>query len=166
MLPGMDATTRKRWMAAAQPRSFTGLMALYESNYRRFERLAPEDDLPFETAQSRGTDAWLYLRVIERCRYTTTVHLTHWFTVDGVQRPDPDLRMRVYRDAGLAEAIYCDARSRYAALAGVPDIDQAVLAHQWPRNVMLNKWLAYCLAQGHSFGGAHRPRLKETVPIT
>lgn len=156
----MTATTRNHWLAAAQPRSFTGLMALYESNYRRFERLVPEDDLPFEAAESRGADTRLYLRVLERCRYTMTVHLTHWFELDGELRPDPDLRLRLYRDAGLAEAIYCDARSRYAALAGVPVIDQSVLAHQWPRNLLLNKWLAYCLTQGHSFGGAHRPRLR------
>ncbi len=74
-------------------------------------------------------------------------------------RADPDLTLRLYRDAQLAEAIYCDARSRYASLAGVPDIDDAVLDSQWPRNLLLNKWLAYCLAQGHSFGGANRPRV-------
>ncbi|NNC22777.1 DUF1249 domain-containing protein [Salinisphaera sp. USBA-960] len=158
----MTGTTRNHWLAAARPRSFTGLMALYESNYRRFERLVPEVDLPFQFAESRGADNWLYLRVLERCRYTTTVHLTHWFEFDGELRPDPDLRLRLYGDAGLVEAIYCDQRSRYAALAGLPAIDQSVVAHQWPRNLMLNKWLAYCLAQGHSFGGAHRPRSHST----
>lgn len=161
----MTTPTRNDWLASAKPRSFTGLMALYESNYRRFERLAPENDLPFETAESRGADAWLYLRVTERCRYTTTIHMTHWFEVDDEWRADPDIHLRLYRDAQLVEAIYCDARSRYAALAGVPDIDRYVLAHQWPRNVLLNKWLAYCLAQGHSFGGAHRPRLRQPEPL-
>lgn len=148
-----------RWLrAAAQPRSFTGLMALYESNYRRFLRLAPEAELPFEYAVSPGVERKLYLRVIERCRYTTTVHLTYWFGEGCDAHPDPDLKLRVYRDAQLAEAIYCDSASRYAALAGVPHIEDNVLMTQWPRNLLLNKWLAYCLQQGHSFGGAHRPR--------
>lgn len=154
----MAILRRNHWLADAQPRSFTGLMGLYESNFRRFERLAPELDLPFDEACSVGADATLYLRVLERCRYTTTVHLTYWFSDEGSARADPDLTLRLYRDARLAEAVYCDARSRYAALAGVPDIDDTVLDNQWPRNLLLNKWLAYCLAQGHGFGGAHRPR--------
>ena len=154
----MPTLQRNHWLAAAQPRSFTRLMGLYESNYRRFERLVPELDLPFETAESRGADDTLYLRVVERCRYTTTVHLTYWFGEGDARHADPDLLLRVYQDAQLAEAISCDARSRYVALAGVPEIDEDVLATQWPRNLLLNKWLAYCLAQGHGFGGAHRPR--------
>lgn len=154
----MVKVTRNHWLAAATPRSFTGLMGLYESNYRRFERLAPELDLPFEQASSIGEDATLHLRVIERCRYTTTVNLTYWFGEGEEAHADPDLTLRLYRDAQLAEAIYCDARSRYASLAGVPEIDDAVLDSQWPRNLLLNKWLAYCLTQGHSFGGANRPR--------
>lgn len=154
----MPRLKANHWLAGAEPRSFTGLMGLYESNFRRFERLAPELDLPFDTAHSVGSEATLYLRVIERCRYTTTVNLTYWFGEGEAARPDPDITLRVYRDAELAEAIYCDARSRYAALAGVPNIDEDVLSEQWPRNLLLNKWLAYCLAEGHSFGGANRPR--------
>lgn len=164
----MSVITRNRydWMrAAAQPRSFIGLMSLYESNYLRFLRLVPETDIPFDHAVSRGIDQDLHLRVLQRCRYTLTVHLTHWFDDGEHVRPDPDLKLRIYRDARLAEAIYCDACSRYAALAGVPHIGDGVLAAQWPRNLLLNKWLAYCLQQGHSFGGAHRPR-REVDAVT
>lgn len=149
---------RNDWLAAAQPRSFTGLMSLYESNYRRFERLVPELDMPFDRAQSQGAEAVLHLRVLERCRYTTTINLTYWFGTGEQVHPDPDITLRLYRDVQLVEAIYCDARSRYAALADVPDIDSQVLDNQWPRNLLLNKWLAYCLAQGHGFSAANRPR--------
>lgn len=135
-----------------------GLMALYESNYRRFLRLVPEMDVPFDYAVSSGVDHDLHLRVLERCRYTVTLHMTHWFGDGDAARPDPDLKLRIYRDAQLAEAIYCDSASRYAALAGVPHIEDDVLAAQWPRNQLLNKWLAYCLQQGHGFSVANRPR--------
>lgn len=156
----MSVVTRnpQQWLAAPRPRSFAGLMALYESNYRRFVRLLPEVVVPFEHAVSHGVDQDLYLHVLERCRYTTTIHLTHWFGQGDDARPDPDLKLRIYHDVQLAEAIYCDAASRYAALAGVPHIDADVAAAQWPRNVLLNKWLAYCLQQGHGFSTAHRPR--------
>jgi uncharacterized protein YqiB (DUF1249 family) len=159
----MVKTTQHKWLAAARPRSFAGLMGLYESSYRRFERLAPELDLPFAQAQSVGADATLYLRVIDRHRYTTTINLTYWFSDGESQWPDPDITLRLYHDAQLAEAIYCDAASRYAALAGVPDIHSEVLDTQWSRNLLLNKWLAYCLAQGHSFGGARRPRYSRSL---
>lgn len=159
----MPKLKRNHWLSAAQPRSFTGLMGLYESNFRRFERLAPELDLPFERARSVGEDAVLHLQVVERCRYTTTVNLTYWFGEGEHAHPDPNITLRLYRDAELAEAIYCDARSRYAALAGLPDIDEDVLSEQWPRNLLLNKWLAYCLAQGHGFSGAARPRVGPSV---
>src|SRR5699024_8994125 len=90
-------------------------------------------------------------------------HLTHWVGEGVAARPAPDLKLRVYRDARLAEAIYCDASSRYAALAGVPHIDDQVLATQWPRNCLLNSWLATCLQQGHGFSTAQRPRLTDSV---
>lgn len=147
---------RTRW---ARPRSLAGLMALYESNYRRLQRLLPELDVPFEQAVSHaGGDRDLHLRVLERCPYTLTLHLTYWFDDDSGPRADPDLAVRIYRDAQLAEAIRCDAHSRYAALAGITLEDGRVVTQQWERNLLLNKWLAFCLQQGHGFGMAHRPR--------
>lgn len=147
---------RQRW---ARPRSFAGLMALYESNYRRLQRLLPELELPFEQAVSRASgDRDLHLRVLERCPYTLTLHLTYWFEDGEARRADPDLAVRVYRDAELAEAIRCDSHSRYAALAGIDLEEGRVVTEQWERNLLLNKWLAFCLQQGHGFGMAHRPR--------
>lgn len=147
---------RQRW---AWPRSFAGLMALYESNYRRLQRLLPELEVPFEQAVSHASsDRDLHLRVLERCPYTLTLHLTYRFDDGGDERADPDLTVRVYRDAQLAEAIRCDAHSRYAALAGIDLEEGRVVTAQWERNLVLNKWLAFCLQQGHGFGMAHRPR--------
>lgn len=134
-------------------------MALYESNYRRLQRLLPELDVPFERAESRVPgDRDLRLRVLERCRYTITLHLTYRFELADGWRDDPDLSVRVYRDAHLAEAIRCDAHSRYAALAGIELEEGEVVRAQWQRNLFLNKWLAFCLRQGHGFGLANRPR--------
>lgn len=150
---------RRHW---ARPRSFAGLMALYESNYRRFERLAPELDLPFDAAVSHSaSDRDLHLRVIERCKYTTTVHLTYWFRANGVPRPDPDVQIRLYHDAGLAEAVHCQAQSRYAALPGLDLENEAALDAQWPRNLLLNKWLLFCLQHGHGFSHIARPRVRD-----
>lgn len=155
----MAVKQRTDLVGAARPRTFAGLMALYESNYRRFTRLVPEIDLPFESAvSSSSTDRQLFLRVTERCRYTTTVHLTYWFGEGETAEPDPDLRIRLYRDAELAEAVHCQAHSRYAALPGLDLHNEAALDAQWPRNLLLNKWLAFCLSHGHGFSHVDRPR--------
>ncbi len=155
----MAIKTRLHKIYLPQPRSFAGLMALYESNFRRFVRLVPEIDIPFEHAVSHSaTDRDLRLRVVERCKFTTTVHLTYWFDDDQTPRPDPDLTVRIYRDAELAEAVHCDATLRYTVISGLDLADGDVLNAQWPRNLLLNKWLAYCLQQGHGFTAAHRPR--------
>ncbi|MDT0634022.1 DUF1249 domain-containing protein [Spectribacter hydrogenooxidans] len=154
----MSLKTRQQLVRSATPRSFAGLMALYESNFRRFVRLVPETDLPFEQARSRSpTDRDLHLRVLERCKYTTTVHLTYWFE-DGAPQADPDLHIRLYRDAALAEAVHCQAQSRYTALPGLDLENERALHAQWPRNLLLNKWLAFLIQHGHGFATVGRPR--------
>jgi uncharacterized protein YqiB (DUF1249 family) len=64
---------------------------------------------------------------------------------------DPDLEIRVYHDARLAEASACGQWIRHRSLehvrAGIP----AQLGERWLRNMMLNKWLDYCLERGHEF---------------
>lgn len=155
----MALKQRKHTLRAARPRSFAGLMALYESNFRRFVRLVPEPELPFDVAVSHSrSDRDLHLRVTERCKYTTTVHLSYWFGDGESAQPDPDLRIRLYRDAELAEAVHCQAHSRYAALPGLDLANEAALDAQWPRNLLLNKWLAFCLQHGHGFSHVDRPR--------
>lgn len=134
-------------------------MSLYESSYRRFVRLVPDVDLPFDSAVSHSPcDRDLHLRVTERCRYTTTVHLSYWFGAGRSAEPDPDLCIRLYRDAELAEAVHCQAHSRYAALPGLDLVHEPALDVQWPRNLLLNKWLAFCLQHGHGFSHVDRPR--------
>lgn len=155
----MALQTRRHKIHLPEPRSFAGLMALYESNFRRFARLCPEVDMPFDQAVSRSpSDRDLHITVVERCKYTTTVHLTYWFDAPDQRQADPDLLIRLYRDAQLAEAVHCQARSRYAALPGIDLENEAALQAQWPRNLLLNKWLAFCIQNGHGFTAANRPR--------
>jgi len=53
----------------------------------------------------------------------------------------PDMRVRIYHDARLAEAQEWGLQSRAER-----ELDQ-----RWARNMMLNKWLEYCLERGHRF---------------
>lgn len=143
-----------------RPRSFTGLMALYESNHQRLARLVPDIDFPFDEAVSRSEqDADLHLSVLERCKYTTDVHLTYWFKDDAGSAADPDVVVRVYHDAGLAEALRCGPNLPGIDPRGLDLESGTHMQRRWARNLLLNKWLAYCLEHGHGFATADRPRL-------
>jgi len=88
-----------------RPLTFTGLMTLYESNYVRLGWLLPDaDKLDGERISSPGVDLPLHARLLERARYTTTIHLTYFFADERERVADPDLTVRLYHDARLAEA--------------------------------------------------------------
>lgn len=156
----MTSMTHKNVLELGRPRSFTGLMALYESNYQRLARLVPEIDFPFDQAVSRTRrDTDLHLRVLERCKYTTDVHLTYWFEDAQGSAADPDVLVRVYHDAGLAEALRCGPHLPGVDPRGLDLESGSHMERRWARNLLLNKWLAFCLIHGHGFATAERPRL-------
>lgn len=144
-----DALTQASWRA--RPRSFVALMSLYESNYIRLGWLT--GDLRRLTGASRSCiegDCDLLLAVIEQCAYTSILDLTYELAAaEGTVRC-PDLRLRVYHDARLVEAELPPARTAEAAVkAG--GCTERELRQRWARNMMLNKWLEYCVERGHRF---------------
>ena len=133
-----------------KPRSFVGLMALYESNYLRLLRLVPELERIDGCFRSNvAGDCQLHVEILERCRYTITLSLTYLFdTEDGVVA-DPDLRVRAYLDGQLAEAMSLTGDHRHSELQRLLKATRHELDLRWKRNVILNKWLDYLSDQGH-----------------
>ncbi|MBM4232980.1 MAG: DUF1249 domain-containing protein [Gammaproteobacteria bacterium] len=170
----MDARTRgkcdlRQWLSKhlptesllptswrSQPGSFVALMSIYESNYRRLGQLVGElhslDGLHRSSVQG---DVELELTVIERSPYTTMLQLTYLFGEGAAIPTAPDMEVRIYHDAQLAEAYSWANRHAHPLLrswrhhAGL-DLDQ-----RWTRNIVLNKWLEYCLERGHGFTQLH-----------
>jgi len=133
-----------------KPRSFVGLMALYESNYLRLLRLIPEVgrlDGCFRSRVARDCD--LHIDVLERCRYTVTLSLTYHLETDDGLFIDPDMTIRAYLDGQLAEAMMVGHQQRHAALRQFVDEHGRELDERWQRNIVLNKWLEYLSDQGH-----------------
>lgn len=132
--------------------ALTTLMALYESNYRRLQRLLPERDFPLDAAVScpLGPHASLHLSIDERCRYTQTLRLCHHIAAGGCAVQVPEQRLRVYHDAGLVEAL---------PIGTQPEAPLAALGQRQLRNRQLNQWLRLWLEQGHGFLHQGRPRL-------
>ena len=133
-----------------KPRSFVGLMALYESNYLRLLRLLPELEQLDGCFRSRvAGDCDLYLEVLERCRYTVTLSLTYHLKTDDGLILDPDITVRAYLDGRLAEAMMVGNRQRHMVLRKFLDEHKRELDLRWRRNIVLNKWLEYLSDQGH-----------------
>ncbi len=143
---------------AVRPESFGGLMALYESNYVRLRWLLPDLQLIRHAgtrmmSQCKG-DFSLYLDVLEATRYTTTFRLTYFLDSDEGMVADPDLRLRLYHDAGQLEAMACADQHHHAALRQFTTLPGSELQQRWARNMMLNKWLEYCADREHDFGSS------------
>jgi uncharacterized protein YqiB (DUF1249 family) len=134
------------------PNTFAGLMELYESNYIRLRNLVPDLAAMPSIAVSQVPGALdLHLRILERCRFTTTLGLTYCFQDEEGLVPAPDIRVRIYHDAQLGEVIACGRRrgprhAQYNCLHHTYS-----LTEKWRMNRFLQKWLGYCLRQGHRF---------------
>ena len=134
----------------ARPVSFVSLMTLYESNYIRLRGLVGDvRSLAGRHVSRVPGDCDLHLEAVEQNPYTTVLRLTYLF--DGETGPvaDPDLEVRVYHDARLAEASRCARWVRHPGLESIRSGLSVALGERWLRNMLLNKWLDYCVDRGH-----------------
>jgi len=133
-----------------RPRSFVGLMALYESNYLRLLQLIPEiHRLDGYYRSSVAGDCDLHVEIQERSRYTITMSLSYFFSEDGVRIADPDMQVRMYLDGQLGECMGFSGDHRHAELRRLCRAHRHELDKRWRRNIVLNKWLEFLMDGGH-----------------
>lgn len=147
-----DALLPVSWRS--RPGDFISLMTLYESNYVRVNDWLPQlRSMEGEHVSRLNDDCPLYFNIEEHSRYTTTFTLTYRF--EGIEGSiaDPDLQVRVYYDAHMAEVLSCARWHQHGVLASIKSSLSAQLNDRWLRNMMLNKWLEYCVECGHRFQG-------------
>jgi len=134
----------------ARPVSFVSLMTLYESNFIRLRALVGDvRGLRGRSLSSAPGDLDLHVEALEHSPYTSILRLTYFFADAEATVAEPDLEVRVYHDARLAEATRCSRRVRHPGLAGLQDRLSSTLDERWRRNMLLNKWLDYCAERGH-----------------
>lgn len=129
------------------------LIELYESNYVRLMRLAPELESMRGSVVSRVAGALdLYLTVDERFKFTTSLLLTYRFEHEdeGIVL-EPRARINVYHDVRCAEVVSHYRRRRSRSInpwrrGHMPEVER-----RWRMNRFLNKWLRFCGHQGHLF---------------
>ena len=140
------------------------LQRLHEANYHLLMRLVPcLQDISEAAVSVAHKAANLYLHIHERTPYTTVLSLTHQIELGDSSMPAPDLWLRVYHDACVAEAIAQQdgagpAHSRDYCLQLGLDSDI-----KWKLNQFMEKWLRNCIALGHVFSEDSLQEASEAV---
>jgi uncharacterized protein YqiB (DUF1249 family) len=150
----MELLTRHLEHGVAAARTFGGLMDIYEQNYIRLRRLIPEFDRIGANAVSTAPGSMdLHYECLERSKYTTVFRLTYKF-----ETLEPNLEIRVYHDARVAEVLASNVQlggagwwDRRHKVSSMFRADLQNLQTKWRLNRFLQKWLHYCLKQGHMF---------------
>lgn len=144
--------TRPNALETDERCSFAALMELYENNYIFMRRLVPDPDRSEDVTVSRvdGTPD-LHMEILERCAYTTSLLLTHCFQDGGAPEVTPDLKVRVYHDARVAEVLPESCLRGFSYWSGREPPTPGTLQWRWEVNRFLNRWLRYCLGEGHAF---------------
>lgn len=144
--------TTGRRIRLVSPRSFAGLMTLYESNHARLRQLLGNLwPLPAALVSVSPSDLNVHLTLVGRSRYTTRWRMSYRLELDGAILADPDLLLCIYHDARLVEAVSCCEQRRHHALTGLPVQAPSEMERRWLLNILLNKWLAHCLDHRHVF---------------
>lgn len=148
----MFVETLQQRVRLVRPRSFAGLMTVYESNHTRMKQLLGDlQRVPEHAVSTSQTDLSLHISVQERSRYTTVMQMTYWFDSAEGSVADPNLSVRIYHDARLVEAVDCAGNPRHAVLRPLWRPAKSELEQRWTLNILLNKWLEFCLDNRHAF---------------
>lgn len=134
-----------------RPGTFGGLITLYEANFVKLAGLVGDPARPAAEIISRSCrDCDLHLRIEPGSRYTRLYRLTYLFEEPDGRVADPDLSVRVYLDARVAEVIDWAPFHRHPHLSRLRVQWLGELDRRWASNMVLSKWLDYLLDMGHA----------------
>jgi hypothetical protein len=135
-----------------RPGTLGGLISLYEGNFIKLSALLGDVAALSGRCISRSSrDCDLHLSIEDGSRYTRLLRLTYVFDEGGTQVAEPDLCVRLYLDARVAEVIGWAQVGRHEGLSRLTEQYSRELDRRWARNMVLSKWLDYLLENGHSY---------------
>lgn len=128
------------------------LQAICEANYLRLLRLMPamavQDELRIVVDADDGQHQMLVMRVLERCRYTTTLQVRHERRHEWLA--PPSMEVRLYHDANMAEVVAAYNRRRFKGVYPYPNEQMLQPDEKYQLNSFLGEWLGYCQQYGQS----------------
>lgn len=126
---------------------FPAMMRLYEINYAQLRRLVPRVNQVGETSVFQVNATTYRLKIEEVTRYTTVVVIQQTAPKVSYWRL-PELRVRLYHDALIAEVCATQQIARFKARYDYPNkrLHQRDEKHQI--NQFLSDWLRFCLIHG------------------
>jgi len=126
-----------------------------ESNYQKLLKLIPDLMAFEETAIGLAPHhTTLHLEIIERTPYTLTVELSHCFDRNQQEFMAPAVKIRIYRDAQLAEVLSDHARAGVGQVFKDPGLSREIMNYKWRLNYFLQKWLDHCLKKDYLFSSS------------
>ncbi|MCX7097994.1 MAG: DUF1249 domain-containing protein [Methylococcales bacterium] len=134
------------------------LEQLCASNYQKLLNLIP-DLLSFK-ASAIGLAAHnttLHLTVLDHSAYTLTIELSHCFNKSLDEFFEPAVKIRLYRDAQLAEVLSDHARASVSQVFKDPGLSRDIMNYKWRLNYFLQKWLDHISRKGYQFSNADEP---------
>jgi len=136
---------------APRVRSFAALMELYEENFILLRRLVPSMSSMSGQYCSQGRGGLsLYIEVLEQDKFTTVLRMLYRLPAeDGGVNEAPNIHVRIYHDASVAEAVAGRLRGRDCVAMG--RTGERCLDVRWRLNRFLYKWLRYLLFRQHHF---------------
>jgi uncharacterized protein len=128
------------------------LQAACEANYVRLMQLLPamrEGAEPRRVALSHGDQQFgvLALDVLETSPYTSTLSVRQEHSLPWL--PVPQMEVRVYHDARMAEVIGAQSARRFHGVYPYPNASMHQPDEKTQLNLFLGEWLSHCLACGH-----------------
>jgi len=124
---------------------------MFEENYRLLQRLLPEMEAGGDRYLLAADDGEpeLEVLILERCRYTTVVHLHKPFAVDGEWFPHLSFELRVYHDARVVEVSAYQGCRRIPARYQVDEYGRYHRDEKRQSNLLLHDLLMHCLRHGY-----------------
>ena len=123
-------------------------LSLYERNYVKLTALLPD------LAQRRDTFiisaagfSPIYIEILEQNPYTTTIQMRQGMAIKNPWIRDFGMRVRVYRDAQVAEVIAYQDVHTLRPFYPYPNPKMLQPYEKRRVNQFLGEWLSYCLAR-------------------
>lgn len=150
----MQIKERHLAICPPRPKSYSGLMELYEINYIRLRLLCGDvRSLSGQYYSRLDNHLPVSLSILDQAKHTTTLCLTYEFAGDSrlqTHENRPDLVIKIYHDARQAEVASHKCRIGQVHQTWAQGLDSVLLC-RWRLNRFLYKWTAFLKRQGHSF---------------